>query len=441
MTPFHARTLATTLAVSLGIALAPSAQAITFDILGESGDVVGTFTPDAADWILAPGSGSGDIAAQSGGGFEVLLGQSVFGASEVATQDSHIYGAGLILPATGYGYRVNFSANLRTWDSYNIGESVQPLPGGSLGYWDLFAVNANTSDYYWNLVDQGIGSPGEPVALLRDSLVPMPPAGSVVRYTNPGDNAAALPGATWAWGGRDFAAGYFESIRTSSSVTVAASAPVFVSFVLDTATRESADNRFPSWGAFGVAGQFADVPDGAQGSAPGLSANNPLLPVDGNVSDGHFVFDTFVVVEGGPGTASFLFVDPVVAVGYEYQVSGGPSFAEVLLPTLGDADGYGIEVRSDDEWVLAGTVGDGGSFTFAAAVNRFRVMGIDPALGLDPMNPVAFVTGLKFDATGPVQIEMTAVTAAVPEPETYAMLGLGLALIGLRRARRGRSVG
>jgi hypothetical protein len=29
-----------------------------------------------------------------------------------------------------------------------------------------------------------------------------------------------------------------------------------------------------------------------------------------------------------------------VAVGYEYQVSGGPSFAEVLLPTLGDADGY-----------------------------------------------------------------------------------------------------
>ena len=66
MTPFHARTLATTLAVSLGIALAPSAQAITFDILGESGDVVGTFTPDAADWILAPGSGSGDIAAQSG---------------------------------------------------------------------------------------------------------------------------------------------------------------------------------------------------------------------------------------------------------------------------------------------------------------------------------------------------------------------------------------
>ena len=33
MTPFHARTLATTLAVSLGIALAPSAQAITFDIL------------------------------------------------------------------------------------------------------------------------------------------------------------------------------------------------------------------------------------------------------------------------------------------------------------------------------------------------------------------------------------------------------------------------
>ena len=432
MAPFHARTVATALAVSLGIAFAPSAHAITFDILGASGEVAGTFVPDVADWILAPGSSPGDLAPVSGGGFEIALDRSSYGVSENGFQNSSIYGAGVLLPATEFGYRVNFSANLRTWDSYNMGETVQPLPGGSLGYWDLFAVNANTSAYYWNVVAAG----GARV----DPLVPTPPAGSVVQYTNPGTEPHVLPGATWAWGGRDYAAGYFESIQTSASVTVAASAPVFVSFVLDTATLNDADTALPSWGAFGPAGRVVDVPGGASGIAPGQTPSNPLLPVGGQASEGHFEFGIFDVVTGGPGVASFLYVDPVVAVGYEYAVTGGPSFIEVLLPTLGDADGYRIEIDENGAWTIVATVDDGGSFRFEQGVERFRVMGIDPAIGLDPQNPVAFVTGLKFDATGPVQIAMTAVTVAVPEPETYAMMFAGLAILGLRRLRRTRRV-
>lgn len=428
MTTHHRRPQRAFLVLALGVAVVPPAQAITFDILGPAGEVVGVLAPTPSDWVLAPGSTPGDLAASQGGGFDIVLDRSRFGAFESDAQNADIFGAGVLLPASDFGYRVNFAANLRTWDSYNDGQVVPPLAGASVGLWDLFAVNANTAGYYWNVT--------QPVDDRFDPLVPSLPAGSPVSHLNPTNSNASLPGATWAWGGRDFAAGYFESIRTNASVTLAASAPVYVSFVLDTRTAPQADNSLPSWGAFGPAGNVVEVPDGASGSAPGASPSNPLLPVGGQGAGGQFTFGVFDVTPEGPGAATFLFVDPVVAVGYEYEVSGGPSFLEVLLPTLGDPDGYGIEIDDNGTWVLAGTVSDGGSFVFGTGVQRFRVMGIDPALGLDPENPVAFVTGLKFDGPGPVELRMTAVTVAVPEPGTYATMVLGLALLGAGRARR-----
>ncbi len=445
--PFARRALVTSLAAALGFATLalPTARAITFERLDATGNVVGIYTPAEGDWVFADGSRSSDLTALAGGGFSLLLDPDSFGLGEDTLQRSDIFGAGILLPASAGGYRVSFSANLRTWDAYNDGIAVPPLPDSHIGFWDLFAVNANTSNYYWNLVDR-VGSEGGgeelpgPAAIgpggLVDSLVPTPPAGSLVQYTNDGSNPAALPGATWAWGGRDYAAGYFESIRTNGSVQLATNQAVFVSFVLDTATVEQADQNYPSWGAFGRADAFVDVPDGEEGEPPGWSPGNPLLPVDGNVEDGVFEFAPFDITAEGPGGSTFLFIDPVIAIGYEYTVSGGPKFLEILLPTLGDADGYDIELLVSGDWQKVGEVAEGGTFTFAEAVSRFRVMGIDPDLELDPTNPVAFVTGVKFDGTGTVQLTMEAVTAPIPEPQTYALFAAGLALLAARRARR-----
>jgi hypothetical protein len=77
-------------------------------------------------------------------------------------------------------------------------------------------------------------------------------------------------------------------------------------------------------------------------------------------------------------------------------------------------------------------------FNFGAlGVDRFEVLGIDPSLGLDPNNPVAFVTALTFVGPGEFTGTMTPiVTAAVPEASTWAMMILGFTGIGFMTYRR-----
>jgi PEP-CTERM motif len=431
---------------------ASTAQAVTFGVLDASGNVVNTYLPALEDWVLAPNVDQSAITAQPGG-FSIDLGLGNWGATGDGAQPRQISGAGVLLPAATYGYKVSFSANLRTWDSYNDG-AVAPQPGGSLGLWDLFSVNLNTQDFYWNLVDpDSNGNPlpgpegGGPslaltstnagsAGLLQDALLPRLPAGSVVRLDNSGNQPGLLPGSTWAWGGRDYAAGLFESVRTSSFVHLVANAPVFVSLVLDTRTPYDTDDGYPSWGQFSSPGVFSDVPGGSGGAAPGTSAGNPLMPVDGAGDDGSFEFAPYDVGVDGVGTETFLFVDPEVAVGFQFQVTGGPRVTQVLLPILGDADGFDIEVLSGGQWTVVGHVAEGGTFSFADAVVDFRVTGISAALGLDPNNPVVFVAGLKFDASGSASVSMLALTQAVPEPASYALMLGGLAAVLARRRRR-----
>jgi hypothetical protein len=73
---------------------------------------------------------------------------------------------------------------------------------------------------------------------------------------------------------------------------------------------------------------------------------------------------------------------------------------------------------------------------FTAGVKGFSLRDIDEAAMLDPANPTAFVTGLTFANGDAVTISQTPVTAAVPEPETWAMLLAGLAVTGVIARRR-----
>ena len=89
--------------------------------------------------------------------------------------------------------------------------------------------------------------------------------------------------------------------------------------------------------------------------------------------------------------------------------------------------------------LLAGELFDFGTGGVAA----FRVVGIDLAALLDPLNPVAFVTGLTFVDEGQVNMTQTPLTFntdAVPEPSSMAMLLLpGAILLAAARRRRSRT--
>lgn len=188
----------------------------------------------------------------------------------------------------------------------------------------------------------------------------------------------------------------------------------------------------------GTAGlwQFA-IRNGGEGD--GTSADTPLQP-NGITAQGGYQFD-FEVAQH-----QVVYIDPLVAVGYDYQVLSGPNILSALFPVLpGQVNPY--QLFTLDGLTSLGAAAGGSTFNFAAGgVNGFRLTGIDPGVGLDPLNPLAFVTGLTFDVgTGPSQISLTQTPlsidtgGAVPEPTTWAMLILGLGGIGavMRSRRRG----
>jgi len=176
------------------------------------------------------------------------------------------------------------------------------------------------------------------------------------------------------------------------------------------------------------------------GSAP----TQPLLPIDIQ-PDGTFLFEFTVDEPQQP-----VFIDPVVSVGYTYEILGGPLLiTEAWFGDVGDADGFQLWGWDGDGYdtfltdIMAETW-----YQFASPVSRFQLLGIDPDLGLDPLDTNAFVTGLKFNGTGLVNMSMQAVTldipggpnGIIPEPATWAMMIVGFGAVGFSaRLRRGRA--
>ncbi|MCK9993219.1 MAG: hypothetical protein Dbin4_01739 [Alphaproteobacteria bacterium] len=175
---------------------------------------------------------------------------------------------------------------------------------------------------------------------------------------------------------------------------------------------------------------------------PGSSASDPIMPDDDPATAGFdFTFDV---------TADdMVFIDPVIAIGYDYIVNSGPNIASVLLPTILNDDGqYEIYLWDGDGFdILDGVATANVAYLFdAGGVNRFRVRDIDIAALLNPADELAFVTGLTFVSSGPLNMSMIPVTfdtdanggpGSVPEPMTLSLLGAGLAGLSWVRRRRG----
>ena len=127
-----------------------------------------------------------------------------------------------------------------------------------------------------------------------------------------------------------------------------------------------------------------------------------------------------------------IFIDPLVAIGYDYAIGAGdPNFASVILPTgIGD-NLFDLYLFNGMTPFFDAQLTGGQTFTFGSGgVNSFRILGIEPSAGLDPNDTTAFITGLTFASNGDFTGTMTPITQeVVPEPATMLLIGSGL--IGL----------
>ena len=172
-----------------------------------------------------------------------------------------------------------------------------------------------------------------------------------------------------------------------------------------------------------------------QGELPGTSPGNPLLP-DMIGDDGSFIFDDTSIFN----TDEFLYIDPVVAVGYEYNVAGA-NFTELLLPTgIGD-NSYNLLLDNSggscSGFSPSGDVLTGGiAFSFASPTPCFAVDGIEVSAALDPTDPLAFVAGIKLDATGVFDITQTPIVENSEVPEPLTLLGAATAVGFMARFKK-----
>jgi hypothetical protein len=144
--------------------------------------------------------------------------------------------------------------------------------------------------------------------------------------------------------------------------------------------------------------------------------------------------------------ADFLFIDPEVAVGYDYLVDSGSNVSSVLLPTgIGD-NLFSLQLFDDvlNDFVDTGTVLTGGEEHLfgPGGIDKFRILGIEEDASLDPADSSAFVTGLKFESSGVVSMKQIPITAetdisAVPVPGAIWLFGSGLlGLVGISRRKK-----
>jgi hypothetical protein len=177
-----------------------------------------------------------------------------------------------------------------------------------------------------------------------------------------------------------------------------------------------------------VYSNFQVLPD-SSGNLPNIQL--PTVTLNG----GQVVYGFNVDV--APGIIYHL--DPQVATGYIYETgAGNPNFASVSFPDIGNPNAYQLYLwdSSTSSFVFDTLLNSNTFYQFAqGGVSKFEVLGIDPTLGLDPLNATAFITDVTFVSAGNFNGTMIPITATVPEPVTLTLFGLGLAVLGASRRR------
>lgn len=184
-------------------------------------------------------------------------------------------------------------------------------------------------------------------------------------------------------------------------------------------TRDGTSGNLSNTNLESIARVYADFTPNAGGGPP---VNLPVV-----LDNGAYKFNMAVV----PGVT--YYIDPAVAIGYDYAIGlGDPNFQSVSLP-LGIGDGlfdiFGFD-NLDHLVLLAHDWLGGTAFDFGlGGVSRFRVTGIETSAALDPANTTAFVTGLSFTGSGSFTGTQTPIVQNVqdvPEPGSLALVGLAL---------------
>lgn len=183
----------------------------------------------------------------------------------------------------------------------------------------------------------------------------------------------------------------------------------------------------------------------------GSSELIPVMPSNGEPNEnGEFEF-TLPGADSGIGIETPIWIDPVVATGYTYEIKEG-LFTSVVMPgvTTIDADGFELWVWNElnGEYTQVSVLANGESYDLtklAFDVTKFQIRDIDPALALDPNNPAAFSTGITYKANNlgtNVNVTMAAMTTdtdavtSVNEPVTLPLIALGLLALLRRRTQK-----
>ncbi len=154
-----------------------------------------------------------------------------------------------------------------------------------------------------------------------------------------------------------------------------------------------ADGTFPE--AINNAGQVAGLYHTGGGTVTrGFIATPASMPT-GTTAGGAYTFSV-AVIPNFP-----IFIDPPVAVGYDYATGrGDPNFATVRLPIgIGDSL-YRVKAQGRKFTLAGGQLLDFRANGFPDGVDAFRVSCIDVDAMLDPADPEAFPTELTFVAAG-----------------------------------------
>ena len=184
----------------------------------------------------------------------------------------------------------------------------------------------------------------------------------------------------------------------------------------------------------------------------GGSPADPLLPLPPGLEPPEFADSGIdcmtqfclggTIGEAGPGVDSPLWLDPLVAVGYDYEVVAGPNIAGVQLPDGFGDDMYDVLVFDENlgQFVPVGSIGafetlDLLPATGGLGASLVRVLGIEPEAGVDPEDPEGFPTGLLF-VDGGAAFAVAMMPIAIPEPASAVLAMLAAILFAVSRCSR-----